>query len=113
MPIRAICLERLATHPDGKIVYELKHPFRDGTNHILFTPHDFIARLAALVPRPRANLTRYHRVFAPISPFRKAVVPGTSKSVRRKRKVAVESEPADTGTDQASPTAPLIWAERQ
>tara|TARA_B110000438_G_scaffold157423_1_gene150877 strand:+ start:428 stop:667 length:240 start_codon:yes stop_codon:yes gene_type:complete len=39
--------------------YELKHPFRDGTTHILFTPEDFLARLAALVPRPRSNLTRY------------------------------------------------------
>ncbi len=26
---------------------------------------DFIARLAALVPTPRVNLTRYHGVFAP------------------------------------------------
>jgi hypothetical protein len=28
----------------------------------------FIARLAALVPKPRANLIRYHGVFAPASP---------------------------------------------
>jgi hypothetical protein len=26
---------------------------------------DFLARLAALVPGPRVNLTRYHGVFAP------------------------------------------------
>ena len=39
--------------------YELKHPFRDGTTHILFTPEDFLARLAALVPRPWSNLIRY------------------------------------------------------
>jgi hypothetical protein len=55
----AICLARLTTNIDGKVSYELKHPFRDGTTHILFTPQDFLARLAALVPRPRANLTRY------------------------------------------------------
>jgi len=30
-------------------------------------PEDFVARLAALVPKPRANLTRYHGVFAPAS----------------------------------------------
>jgi len=73
----AICLERLQTNAEGKVVYELKHPFRDGTTHILFAPQDFIARLAALVPRPRANLTRYHGVFAPNSPFRKAIVPSS------------------------------------
>lgn len=43
----------------------LKRPFSDGTTHVKFTPEDFMARLAALVPRPRANLTRYHGVFAP------------------------------------------------
>jgi len=43
----AICLERLSTTIDGKIIYEIKHPFRDGTTHILFSPEDFMARLAA------------------------------------------------------------------
>ena len=28
--------------------------------HGVFEPLDFIARLAALVPSPRVNLTRYH-----------------------------------------------------
>ena len=32
-----------------------------------FEPLDFVARLAALVPRPRVNLTRFHGVFAPNS----------------------------------------------
>ncbi|KDH37112.1 conjugal transfer protein TraG, partial [Klebsiella pneumoniae] len=31
------------------------------------SPLDFIARLAALVPKPRVNLTRFHGVFAPNS----------------------------------------------
>ena len=44
---------------------ELTHPFRDGTTHLLFTPEDWLARLVARVPRPRAHLTRYHGVFAP------------------------------------------------
>jgi hypothetical protein len=56
---------RLSTDAAGNVIYQLKHPFRDGTTHILFTAEDFLARLAALVPRPRANLTRYHGVFAP------------------------------------------------
>jgi len=40
----------------------------DGTAHVIFEPEDFIARLAALVPKPRAHLTRYQSVFAPTSP---------------------------------------------
>ena len=33
------------------------------------------ARLAALVPRPRVNLTRYHGVFAPNSKYRALITP--------------------------------------
>jgi len=36
-----------------------KTPYRDGTTHVFFQPLEFIARLAALVPRPRVNLTRF------------------------------------------------------
>ena len=34
--------------------------FGYGTTHVIFEPLDFIARLAALVPKPRVNLTRFH-----------------------------------------------------
>jgi transposase len=44
---------------------QLKTPYRDGTTHVIFEPLDFIARLAALAPKPRVNLTRFHGVFAP------------------------------------------------
>ena len=63
-----IALERLSIDGDGLVVYALKHPFRDGTTHVLFEPLDFIARLAALVPRPRTHLVRYHGLFAPVCP---------------------------------------------
>ena len=53
--------------------YTLKTPYRDGTTHVVFEPLDFMARLAALVPRPRAHLTRYHGVFAPHSWWRAEV----------------------------------------
>jgi len=62
-----IAEERLSVDGDGLVVYELKHAFSDGTTHVLFEPQDFIARLAALVPRPRAHLIRYHGLFAPIA----------------------------------------------
>lgn len=37
--------------------YQLKTPYRDGTKDSIFEPLDFIARLAALVPEARVNLT--------------------------------------------------------
>ena len=60
--------KRLAITAYGKVRYQLKTPYRDGTtgdrrSHAIFEPLDFIARLAALVPKPRVNLTRFHGVF--------------------------------------------------
>jgi hypothetical protein len=43
---------------------------------VIFEPEDFIARLAALVAKTCAHLTRYHGVFAPAGPDRARVVPG-------------------------------------
>jgi len=55
---------------------QLKTPYSDGTTHVIFEPLDFIAKLAALVPKPRVNLTRFHGVFAPNSKRRVDVTPG-------------------------------------
>jgi len=43
--------------------------------HVIFEPVDFIAKLAALVSKPRVNLTRFHGVFAPNSKHRALVTP--------------------------------------
>ena len=63
-----VATERLSLTQAGNVRYALKTPYRDGTTHVIFEPEDFIARLAALVPKPRAHLTRYHGVFAPAFP---------------------------------------------
>ena len=61
----AISGKRLPLTPNGNIRYQLKTPYRDDTTHVIFEPPDFIARLAALVPKPRVKLTRFHGIFAP------------------------------------------------
>ena len=61
----AVATQRLSLTAQGQVRYQLKTPYRDGTTHVLFEPVDFIARLAALVPKPRVNLTRYHGIFGP------------------------------------------------
>ena len=57
----AVSEKRLALTPNGNICYQLKTPYRDGTTHVIFEPLDFLARLAALVTRPRVNLIRFRR----------------------------------------------------
>jgi hypothetical protein len=56
----------------------------------LFSPVDFLSKLAALVPRPRHNLVRDHGIFAPNAKKREFIVPGKSKkSIQKQRKQAM------------------------
>ena len=61
------------------MVLKLKTAWRDGTSHHVMTPMEFMQRLAALVPRPRLHLIRFHGVLAPNAKLRKAVVPMPTK----------------------------------
>ena len=63
----AVSEARLSLTAGGLVRHQLKTPYSDGTTHVLFEPLDFLARLAALVPKPRVDLTRYHGLFAPNS----------------------------------------------
>jgi hypothetical protein len=44
-----------------------KWGFDDGTTQIVFEPLEFLEKLAALVPRPRIHLTRFHGVLGPVA----------------------------------------------
>jgi len=67
---------------------------RDSTKYyVIFEPLDFIARLAALVQKPRVkNLTRFHGVFAPSSKHRALVTPA-KRGRGNKAEVADETPP--------------------
>jgi len=103
-----VASERLALTASGQVRYTLKTPYRDGTTHIVLEPLDLMARLAALVPKPRMHLTRYHGVFAPHSQYRSAVTPA-----QRGRGAAT---PPVSGADAVKPSPPrhvaMSWARR-
>ena len=69
----AISNERLSINREGNAVLKLKTPWRNGTTHIVLTPMEFMQRLAALVPRPRLHLIRFHGVLAPNAKLRSAM----------------------------------------
>lgn len=71
----AVSEKPLALAANEQVRYELKTPYRNGTTHVIFEPLDFIAKLVALIPKPRVNLTRFHGVFAPNSQHRVQVTP--------------------------------------
>ncbi len=66
-------LHRLTAGPEGKLVYRMKRP-RGGSLFLLLTPDELLARIATLVPPPRAHALRYHGVFAPNARVRAQVV---------------------------------------
>ena len=71
----AIAEQRLSLTSNGNVIVGLKTPYDDGTTHVVLSPMEFIGRLAALVPKPRVNLTRFHGVFSSNSKLRRQVVP--------------------------------------
>ena len=71
----AIANERLSVNHAGQVVLKLKTAYRDGTSHLVMSPLEFMQRLAALVPRPRLHLIRFHGVLAPHAKLRAAIVP--------------------------------------
>ena len=104
----AVSEKRLSLLDDGRIRYELKTPYRDGTTHVFFEPLDFLARLAALVPKPRVNLTRFHGVFAPNSKYRIKITP--AKRGKGRKRGAGEDEPCCSSP--AERRAAMTWAQR-
>ena len=71
----ALANERLSRNSKGQVVLQLKSPYRDGTTHIVMSAQEFMQRLAALVPRPRLHLIRFHGVLAPHAKLRAAIIP--------------------------------------
>ena len=71
----ALANERVQTNAAGQVVLKLKTAWRDGTTHLVMSPLEFMQRLAALVPRPRLHLIRFHCVLAPNAKLRALVVP--------------------------------------
>ncbi len=73
----------------------------------LFSCTDFVARLAALVPKPRVNLTRFHGVFAPNSTHRARVT--LAKRGRGAQRAATGNrEELSPGERRAA----MTWAQR-
>jgi len=84
----AIANERLSRNAKGQVELQLNSPYCDGTPHIVMAPQEFMQRLAALGPRPRLHLIRFHGVLAPNVKLRAAAVPAAVQETRRTRRRA-------------------------
>jgi hypothetical protein len=108
-----VATERLSRLDDGRLLYRLKHRWRDGTTHVVFTPQELVEKLAALIPPPRFHLVRYHGVLGPCASERDRIVPAGEGARRaqsapsrefERTRYRVDSDPAYAATS-ATPNA--------
>ena len=94
----AISEKRLSISPQGRVRCQLKTPWKNGTAHVDFELVDFIAKLAALVPPPRAHLTRFHGVIAPNAKLRAQLTPSG-----RGKRPPTDAESTEASKDHRTP----------
>ena len=73
-----LAIDRLEALPDGRLRYWFKTPWRNGTTHAVFEPLEFMEKLCALVPTPRAHTVRYHGILGPAAKWRPFIVPSNA-----------------------------------
>ncbi|MFT5397013.1 MAG: hypothetical protein ACI85N_002228, partial [Gammaproteobacteria bacterium] len=104
----AVSEKRLTLTSNGNVKYQLKTPYRNGTTHVthvIFEPLDFMAKLAALIPMPKVNLTRFHGIFAPNSQDRKII---TSEG-KTKKSSTMKTKGTETETEKRKT---MTWGKK-
>jgi hypothetical protein len=132
----ALSDERVQLNAAGQVELKLKTPWRDGTTHLVLrrdtnspvdclcqpkglscararparlSPPEFMQRLAALVPRPRLHLIRFHGVLAPNAKLRPLVVPQGPPAQAQAATVAAVAAECEVQTTDARPHR-ISWA---
>ena len=107
----AVAESRLSLNDTGAVIYRFKKPWDDGTTAIKLTPLEMMERLAALVPRPRVHLTRFHGVLGPHYKYRKFIVPKKKSELTLTTAAAAGAvHPADSDKPPASAKR-IAWAQ--
>ena len=108
--VRRFAQERLRRRGDGRVALEFKKAWHDGTRELVFEPLEFLERLAAMTPRPEANLLICHGVLAPRARWRgRVVVYGPRMPEPTASTAPLAAGPEGTGVKTASPRA-WSWA---
>jgi hypothetical protein len=103
-------LERLESVDEQHLLYRLPKPSPDGRTALTLAPLEFIQRLAALIPPPRAHRHRYHGVLAPNAKLR-ATVTALAPAASDYNAAAAEKTAQDNTVEEVwrSP-ARYLWA---
>jgi hypothetical protein len=96
-----VARDALELTPQGKVLLRLRRPWRDGTRAIRFEPSELLEKLAAMIPRPRANLLIYHGAFAPRGCSRECTVDWPREDAQSRAKQSAAG-PTDLPATQAT-----------
>ena len=103
----AIAQDRLSIGADGRVHYKMKRVFSDGRSVVTFTEHQFIRRIALLIPRPKTHEITYFGALASNAKWRNAIVPVPTHRQKPKSPSASAERPARASTSETK----LPWAE--
>jgi hypothetical protein len=96
--------ERIELLADGRVGLTLAHPWADGTRALVFTPVEFLEKLAVLIPKPRVNLLLYHGVLAARARHRAAAL----RAIPSSAPAASASEVAASSAVDAATALPAL-----
>ncbi|WP_455423907.1 ISCR element clade Ia family transposase [Aquilutibacter rugosus] len=108
----AISEKRLSISPQGRVRYERKPPGRNGTTQGEGEAGACFANRAALVPPPRAHLTRFHGVFAPNAALRAQLTPSGRGKQPATDAAPVEVSASDGPRSPEEKRRAMTWAQR-
>ena len=94
----ALSRERIDMTTSEEVVLNLKKTRKNGVRRVILTPHAFLARLCAILPRPMSNQTLYYGVLAAASGARPYCIP---------------APPEPSGKRPVAPARPntMAWAD--
>ena len=96
---------RLTQREDGTVELRMRRAFYDGTVSLLFAPMEFVEKLCAIVPPPRANTVSYAGVFGGNHRWRREVIPPPPRTPRDRRPLSRGPTKRATNPDRST------WAE--
>jgi hypothetical protein len=100
---------RLDVLPDGRVRLGLKRAWSDGTTAHVLTPEEFVERLVALVPPPRANQVLYGGVLASRHRWHRTVRPRPPRRHRPPPGVGLRLTKKPRGQSRHVPWSTLLW----
>jgi len=105
--------ERISLSDDGNILYELKSSY-DGATHVMFSPMEFIEKLASMIPPPYKHQVNYYGCLSSHSKLRPKIVSSLARDATNGASSQQECENHVGVVEESdNPTAPryIPWAE--